>query len=217
MLIVFDLDDTIIDTSGSVTPYKLREFIGLLVRRNVTVGSFDRSLREIEALDQCCISSKETVRLTLERLQAAHLFEEAMALYSEPLPKNFIIPTTPDAKNVLHILSQRGHTLTLLTSGKKLFQFEKLEKASLEPSIFSKIIVSEDSQKKSHYEALLNEFSQPLAECYAVGDRILMDLVPAHDLGWRTVHMRWGRGKIWKKEDWIDHSICKLSELLEIL
>jgi putative hydrolase of the HAD superfamily len=217
LLIVFDLDDTIIDTSGSVTPYKLRECLKFLKRRNIQIGSLERSFREMQSLDQRCISSKESVRLILERFQASHLYEEVLALYSEPLPKNFIIPTTPDAKNVLHILGQRGHTLVLLTGGKKAFQLEKLEKAGLEPAMFSKIAVSEDSQKKSHYEALLKEFSKPPYECYTVGDRISLDLAPAHDLGWRTVHMRWGRGKIGKREGWIDYSICKLSEILEIL
>ena len=217
MLIAFDLDDTIIDTSGSVTLYKMEEFLRFLVRRQIFIGSFDQAFRDIQAIDRRSASSKESVRLTLERFSASHLFDEAMAIYTEPLPKNFMIPTTPHAKNVLHILSGRGHTLALVTAGAKLFQLEKLEKAGLEPSLFSKIDVSEDSKKKPCYEALLNEFSKLPGECYAVGDRILMDLAPAHDLGWNTVHMRWGRGKELKREEWIDHSICELTGLLEIL
>ena len=217
MLIAFDLDDTIIDTSGSVAPYKLRIFFKFLMRSGVQIGALDQAIRETALLDQSCNSSKETVRRTLERFQALHLYQEAIDLYSEPLPKDFIISTTPNAKNVLYVLGQRGHILVLVTAGKKLFQLEKLEKAGLEPSIFSKITVSENSKKKSHYEMLLAEFSKSPGECYAVGDRILVDLAPAHDLGWSTVHMRWGRGKIGKKENWIDHSICELSELLEFL
>lgn len=217
MLIAFDLDDTIIDTSGSVTLYKLGEFLRFLLRRKVPIGDFSRAFTEIAALDRGCISSKETVRQVLERFGALHLLEEALAIYNEPLPKNFIIPTTPDAKNVLHILGQRGHILTLVTGGARLFQLEKIEKAGLEPSLFSKIAVSEDSKKKSHYEALVKEFSKPPGEYCAVGDRIAMDLAPAHELGWKTVHMRWGRGKICKQEEWVDHSIHELTELLDIL
>ena len=57
----------------------------------------------------------------------------------------------------------------------------------------------------------------PAHECVMVGDRVPMDLTPAHELGFRTVHMRWGRGHLWKKEPWVDHSIRELSELLEIV
>ena len=80
MLIAFDLDDTIIDTSGSVTPYKLQEFLRFSdsVAASESVAS-DQAFQETAALDQRCGSSKETVRLTLERFQALHLFEEAMA------------------------------------------------------------------------------------------------------------------------------------------
>ena len=68
-----------------------------------------------------------------------------------------------------------------------------------------------------YYEALLKEFSELPSDCVVIGDRIPMDLLPAHELGFRTVHMRWGRGRMWKSENWIDHSIRELSELLEIL
>ncbi len=217
MLIVFDLDDTLIDTSGCVTPYKLKQFLHFLIRSNVSVGSFEVAYRELIALDQSCGSSKETVHRVLERFQSLHLWEKALELYSEPLPKNFIISTTPQAKNVLRVLNRQGHALVLLTGGKRLFQLEKMEKAGLEPSLFSKIEIAEDFQKKPYYEAVLKEFSKPPCECYTVGDRIVPDLAPAHELGWKTVHMRWGRGKINKKEPWIDHSIYELSELLEIL
>ena len=211
MLIAFDLDDTLIDTSGIVTPYKLREIASFLLKGGVNVGS------ELEDLDKTSASSKDTVRITLERHNASHLFDEALTIFSSPLPKDFKIPTTPDAKKVLQILRQRGHTLALVTGGKRAYQLEKLEKAGLEPSIFSKISIPEDSQKRPHYKALLKEFLASPGECVAVGDRVPMDLAPAHELGFRTVHMLWGRGLIWKKEDWIDYSIHELSELLGIL
>ena len=217
MLIAFDLDDTLIDTSGAVTPYKLREVINLLLERGINIGSFSTAIQEMEALDKTCVTSKDTVRLTLERYQALHLIDDAYALYSMPLPKDFMIPTTPHAKKVLQILRQRGYILTIVTGGKRAYQLEKLEKAGLEPSIFSKISIPEDSKKRPHYEDLLKEFLVPPRECIAVGDRIPMDLAPAHELGFRTVHMRWGRGLRWNKEDWVDYSIHELSELLEIL
>lgn len=218
MLIVFDLDDTLIDTSGSITPYKFQEFFYLLQREGVSVGSFSKTIREIASLDKKCMTSKETVRQILERYQASHLFDQAQSLFSEPLPRDFKVETTPHAKKVLQSLKEQNHILTIVTMGKASFQLEKMEKAGLEPSIFSKIKVSESSQKRPHYEPLVQEFSVSPSESIAVGDRIPIDLMPAHELGWRTVHMRWGRGRLWKKkEEWIERAISDLSELMEII
>jgi FMN phosphatase YigB (HAD superfamily) len=220
-LIIFDLDDTLLDTSGSITPYKLREFLRFLERslycdRGTTfLPSFDVAYLELLKFNSQCESSKEAVRLTLERHRAMHLYEEALALFTAPLPKDFTISTTPHAKNVLLSLRERGYLIALVTSGKRDFQLQKLEISGLEPSIFSKIVIPEDSIKKPYYEALLREFLERPYDGIVVGDRIPIDLAPAHELGFRTVHMQWGRGMIWKSEPWIDHSIRELSELLE--
>ena len=217
MLIVFDLDDTLIDTSGVVTPYKLHEILNFLLQKGISIPSLPLAFQEIGILDRTCDSSKDTLRLTLERYHALHLFDESYSIYSKPLPKNFAIPTTPNAKKVLQVLHEKGHILAIVTGGKTEYQLDKLKKSGLEPSFFSKILIPEDSHKKPYYEALLKEFLMSPQNCIAVGDRIPMDLAPAHELGYRTVHMRWGRGLRWKKEDWVDYSIRELSELLEIL
>jgi FMN phosphatase YigB (HAD superfamily) len=162
-------------------------------------------------------SSQETVSLIAQRYGAHHLIDEMLAQYTSPLPPHFSIPATPHAKTVLEILRSQGNILALVTGGVASYQMEKLEKAGLEPSIFSKITIPGDSQKRPCFAALAQEFSQPSSESVAVGDRVQMDLAPAHDLGWRTVHMRWGRGRMGHKENWVDHSIHELSELLEFL
>lgn len=217
MLIVFDLDDTLIDTSGCVTPIRLREMFDLVWHRGACPESYSLGLEALFKLNAESSNSKEAIRALLNQYGATQLFEEALALYTAPLPPDFPILPTPDAKKVLQVLLEKGHRLAIVTGGKKTFQLEKLEKAGFEPSIFSKIVVPEDSIKKPHYEALLREFSELPSDCVAVGDRPLLDLLPAHELGLRTVHMRWGRGRRGKNETWIDYSIHNLSELLEFL
>ncbi len=170
---------------------------------------------ELIQLNQKSASSKDALHEILRRYGALHLFEEALSLYTAPLPHDFAIPETPDAKNVLQALYGKGHRLAVVTGGKQPFQLEKIKKAGFELSMFSKIMVPEDSIKKPCYETLLNEFLALPSQCAVVGDRVPMDLLPAHELGLRTVHMRWGRGLLWKNENWIDHSIRELSELLE--
>ncbi|MBU6447143.1 MAG: HAD family hydrolase, partial [Verrucomicrobia bacterium] len=107
--------------------------------------------------------------------------------------------------------------VALVTGGHPPFQMEKLEKAGIDRSFFSKIAIPEDSIKKPFYEALLREFSIRPQEVVVCGDRIAMDLAPAHALGCQTVHMRWGRGKKLATEQWVTHSIVELSELTRII
>ncbi len=214
-MIVFDLDDTLIDTSGCVTPFKMKSVLELVEKKNVLSKGVEEVEAELVELNQKSRSSSEALFEILKRYGALHLYDEALSLYTAPLPADFAIQTTPMAKEVVQMLRSRGHLLAIVTGGKQSFQLEKLKKAGFELSMFSKIMIPEDSIKKPCYEALLREFLVLPSQCAVVGDRIPMDLLPAKELGFRTVHMRWGRGLLWKKENWIDHSIRELSELLE--
>jgi len=90
-----------------------------------------------------------------------------------------------------------------------------LKKAGIEPSLFSNILIPEDCIKRPAYEALRKQFlNRPVIVC---GDRVSMDLLPAYELGFTTVHMRWGRGLLNQTEPWIDYSISDLRELKDIV
>lgn len=217
MLIIFDLDDTLIDTSGAVTPFKMKECLKLLVREGLPVSNFDRSYQELLAINAKSPKSKDALSRFIESAGGdPRLLEAVLREMTAPLPEDFVIPTTPNAKEILEWAS-RSHTLALVTGGHPPFQREKLKKAGIEPAIFSKIDIPEDSVKKPCYQGLLKEFSVPPQQVLVCGDRIAMDLVPAHELGIQTVHMRWGRGAQGQTEAWIRHAITDLSELKRIV
>jgi putative hydrolase of the HAD superfamily len=214
LLIIFDLDDTLIDTTGSVTPYKLKCCLERMIEGGLKVDNFDAALRELESLNLQFSKSKEA--LIHFAHGDKHLLNLALKALYALLPDDFKIPTTPHAKEVLEEFQQR-FPLALVTSGQPHFQLQKLEKAGIDREIFSKIAIPEDALKKPHYEAILSEFSLSPNEVLVCGDRIPMDLKPAHELGCRTVHMRWGRGALMETETWIDYAISDLSELRGII
>lgn len=217
MWIIFDLDDTLIDTSGSVTPLKLREGFEFLLRMGAPIPKGERAFLELLALNEKASRSKEALVQFAERyLCPPPLLEQALELLSTPLPPSFAIPTTPFAKEILEDFRALC-PLALVTGGPKEFQMEKLEKAGLDSSIFSKIAIPEDSVKKPHYEALVREFSLLPGEVWVCGDRVSMDLLPAHELGLKTIRMLWGRGAKAPQEPWIDYTIATLKELKGII
>ena len=217
MLIIFDLDDTLIDTSGFITPFKMKECLKKFIEEGLSVPDFQKAYEELLLLNASSPKSSDALsKFLLRKGFDRSLAAPAFAELTSPLPPSFVVPTTPRAQEILSFFSS-FHTLALVTGGYPPFQLEKLEKAGLDSSVFSKIHIPEDSIKKPYYEALIREFSIPPERVWVCGDRIQMDLVPARELGFRTVHMRWGRGLLAPPEDWIDYSISTLVELKGII
>lgn len=163
-----------------------------------------RSARSVEAVERFARSYGST------EAQIGAAIQELTSL----LPPEFSVPTTPFAKEIVEFYSKK-FPLALVTGGHPPFQWDKLKKAGIEPSFFSNIAIPEDSIKKPCYQALQRKFSIPPQEIWVCGDRIEMDLNPARDLGFQTVHMRWGRGAGAAK--WSGYSIADLRELKGII
>jgi len=110
------------------------------------------------------------------------------------------------------------HQLALVTVGIYDRQLLKLKKAGIDTALFSKIIVTEERNKKTHYQTIIDELAISPSEVVVCGDRIPIDLTPAKELGLKTIHMRWGRGlnSYGNKGD-VDYAISRLIELKEIL
>lgn len=207
MLIIFDLDDTLIDTSGFVTPFQFKECLRVL-----QIKDPQKAYQELWKIDQKLGSSKRAIT----QFFGPDIAEKALSLMHAPLPPHFAVPTTPYAKKILTFLS-KSHTLAIVTVGLAAFQLEKLEKAGIDRSIFSKISVLKDPIKKPFYEELIEEFSQSPENVLVCGDRPETDLLPALELGAKTVHMRWGRGKSQPLRDWVHYTISSLNELKRIV
>ena len=217
MLIIFDLDDTIIDTSGSVTPFKMKECLKVFIAKGLVIPNFERAYGELLSINAKSDKSKDALVQFLAQFGGeAGLIHLALEEMIKPLPPHFTIPTTPNAKEILKTFA-KTHTLALVTGGHPPFQMEKLEKAGIDRALFSNIAIPEDSVKKPFYQGLIQEFSLSPREVLVCGDRIAMDLLPAFELGITTVHMRWGRGRSLKPENWIHMAISDLSELKRIV
>ena len=137
MLIIFDLDDTLLDTSGAVTPFKMRECLKLLIEDGAKVNDFEQAYADLMALNNISFRSKDAVRSFAEDLGCPNA-SRALAELTAPLPADFTIPMTPGAKDVLTFFFLK-YPLVIATGGYPPFQREKIEKAGLDTSIFSRI------------------------------------------------------------------------------
>lgn len=195
----------------------MKESLKRLARAGLPISDFDEAYGELLAINSKALRSKDSLaQFIANRGGDPAWIGPALEEMTTPLPPHFAIPTTPNAKEILQLL-RASHTLALVTGGHPPFQLEKLEKAGIDRTFFSKIAIPEDSIKKPFYERLIREFSMPASQVLVCGDRIAMDLVPAYELGFTTVHMRWGRGQLTETANWVHHAITDLSELKRIV
>jgi putative hydrolase of the HAD superfamily len=169
-------------------------------------------------MDQNFLSARFTLQEFLDIHDADPKFLEIglEEIYGD-LPLEMAVPALEQAHEVLEEL-KTSHRLALVTIGQTHRQMAKLKKAGIEPALFSKIVVSEERNKKPHYQAIANEYAAAPCEVLVCGDRIPIDLTPAKELGFKTIQMRWGRGLVNSgNQSDVDFRISKLTEIKEII
>ncbi len=219
MLIIFDLDDTLVDTSGCITPLRLERALRQMLQAGLRVPDSHQALHQLQQINQTAISSKEALQAFLNLYgcpihEGSEILKIGLQVIYEDDEIDMPLNSLEGAQMVLNELSA-AHEIALVTQGREVQQMAKLKKASIDSSLFSKIIVSEDRNKKGHYQAIQAELRYLAEQVLVCGDRILIDLVPAAELGFRTVHMRWGRGLY--SHGSADHVIDSLHQIKAIV
>ena len=220
MLIIFDLDDTLIDTTGSITPIKLEQALAKMVEAGLEVGDYQQAQDTLKRLDAASESASQTLLEFLEIINADKKFFEIgrQEIYGQLSPDMPVFPLD----QAIEVLEELGtqHELALVSMGKPMQQLLKLKNAGIDSTIFSKMIISEDQDKKPHYKAILDQLGFSPSQTLVCGDRVKRDLSPAKELGCTTVHMRWGRGVSSSSQQIaqdVDFTIKKLSQIKDIL
>jgi FMN phosphatase YigB (HAD superfamily) len=207
-LIIFDLDDTLIDTSGSLTPERYKQ----IVKHMKCEQEYERCLKE----DQMASSSREVVTSMAHRCRwTDQMREEALSFLKAPIPGHLTVSLTPHAMDVLQDLQKHNHTMTLVTLGHHNLQLSKLEKAGVDRSLFSTIEVLLGVDKRGAYREILARHASSEEEVWVCGDHVERDLLPAKLLGLCTAHIKWGRGRRVATPNWVDLSVSNLLEWKE--
>lgn len=218
MLVIFDLDDTLIDTSGSILPGILKNALKEMEGGGLSMANFNRSYDELLRLNTYHMSSKDALREFLEINQApTHCLDIGLkAVYETPIFDTQIQPVE-DAIEVLHELSHI-HPLVLVTKGKEKIQREKMKRAGISTQFFTKLYFCEEGEKKKIYKKVSEETGISPLNALVCGDRISLDLTPAKELGYNTAQIKWGRGlgNTGFKKD-VDYTILHLRELKPLL
>lgn len=221
MLLIFDLDDTLVQTSSYLTIPRLESAFSLLVEKGLRVGNQEEAFALLIRLNQTAESAKSALLEFLEILGQKDPFAELgiQEIYKEMDDDSELEPLE-GVRETLDLLQER-HTLCIATMGVEREQRRKIEKAGIDSTLFSKILVSSDKNKKPLYKKILEETGFTPKETVVCGDRIQIDLLPAKELGFSTVHIRSGRGlylpvKPQEKQS-VDFVITEFKQMKEIV
>ncbi len=213
-MIIFDLDDTLIDTTASVRGKKLKDAFDRMCKHGLAVAP--AAVMRLLAIDTISPSVQESLTLFLDEVGGnEELLEIAKREYYENISDEIPIKAMESAKEILEELG-KVRTIALVSTGIEEQQLSKLERSGLGIDLFHHIQIIPSRVKMPVYEALLKEIGAMKA--YVCGDKIDVDLAPAKELGCTTIHMRHGRsvaGGV--SPDIVDHTISELSELKNIL
>lgn len=213
------MDDTLIDTSGSITPAKYALALNRMQKNGLKLPDGAASLDKILQMDQDCDSSVATLKKYLQTIEAEEKFYSiGLKALQGPLPKKIQVQARKGALEFLKTLFAT-HTLCLVSIGTKTVQLDKLRKAGIDFSLFSIISILPQSSKGITYQEIVQNTKVKASQVVVCGDRVMHDLAPAKELGFTTIHVCFGRGR--KREavhqKFIDFEVVELEEILTII
>ncbi|MBM3195824.1 MAG: HAD family hydrolase [Chlamydiae bacterium] len=217
MLVLFDLDDTLIETTSSIVEPRLDRALDEMMQQGLKLEDREEALEVLERLNRTGSSSLEAIKEFLHLYGAdPDLVQTADEAIRDPEFRDLVPQTVFGSEKVLYDLKSLAN-LILVTKGEENFQLAKMKKSGLPYTLFSKIEVTLSS-KKGCYENILKEFKVPPNRVIVVADRIDVDLVPAKELGMITVLFRAARNRFSILPDLcVDYVIEDMAQLYPIV
>lgn len=217
MLVIFDLDDTLIDSSGCFMSVKLKSVLETMMNNGLKIDSKKKALQRLWEINKEANNGQEAIRSFLRELNSENFLEIGLSEYLAEYKGDFSIELLDGAVKVLTEL-KKNHTLILVSFGNEKLQYKKIEKANLSLDFFQEVIITKDYNKKAYYRNIMEKFNFLPQKILVVGDKFKTDLLPAKELRMKTVQMQWGRSKQFPAEKGeVDYFIKNLKEILNIV
>jgi len=218
-LVIFDLDDCLIDTWGASFPITIEKAINAMVRKGLEVNSIERAIERLVEINDKSSNSPEAITKYLIEINAdplKYLEIGKRAIYDFNFEDR--IKTMQGVPEMLEKLSRLEIDLAIVTRGGEERQMKKMEIAGINQSIFKKIYAVLDYDKTEPYKKIIKELNHSANKTLIVGDRYKTDLIPGKNLGAKVAWVSWGRGKISPpKNEEVNYVIKDFSEIEKIL
>lgn len=217
--IIFDLDDTLLDTSGFLIPIAARESCQAMIDAGLncdleTCLSIRTSLLKSNPRSQIYRDLAETIGVRADTYVNDVAFAGHKAFHSRNVEEN--IRLREGAIDLLESLHGR-YRLFLVTAGDPRTQNRKIELLKI-AYFFEQIEVVDvlTQTKQQAFAKLQKEFGGTPFEYLSVGNRVDSDIAPAKRLGWQTCWVRYGEHIHMKPENAEETADFQIEELKDL-
>ena len=209
--IIFDLDDTLFDTTGQLRARKFLEAIKAMEESGLKKEYIPLLEKEFETK-----SFLESVEILKDKAEK-HVIEKGMYAYNN-VDVDHITPF-PD---VITTLQKLNIIKVLVSTGLNHHQEEKIKVLQI-GKYFDRIYIDEIGEKKSkkdYFLECIKKFRLKPEEIIVVGDKIFSEIKAGNELGMITVRILSGmyaQRKPKTEKERADHTIQRISEIFDVL
>ncbi len=218
-LVIFDLDDCLIDKWGATFPASIKEAVKAMISKGLKVSSIDEATKRLAEINSKSKNSPDAITEYLKEINAykpEYVEAGKEAIYN--FDSEGRLKPLPNAIKMLNDLSKQGIDLAIVTKGEEDIQLRNIKISGINEKMFRKILIVPDYDKTEPYKQVLKELHHSAKEALVIGDRYETDLVPGKNLGTKVAWIPWGRGKINPpKKGEVDYIIEDLSKILGIV
>ena len=214
--VVFDLDDTLFDCSGSLV-----EASRLRAAEALVAGGLPMTVPQAVELQERLSDTHGPYFMVFDEIGRRYgLDEEALdaafrAYHSEEVGE---IAPFPDVIPTLRLLKKQGILRLLLTVGHHRRQDAKLRKLRLRNE-FDEVLVNDLDRGALIHECLryfLTKYNLDAGEVLVVGDRPAAEIRAANELGMLTARMMQGRFRLAEPRDQFEVAHYRLSHVFQV-
>lgn len=214
--VIFDLDNTIIDRTGTFRKFT-ESFLQSYFQH---IESTQPLLERIIRLDQDGYKDKKQLfNELLEELpwRVKPQHEELMNYYRTQYVKKAML--FHQAREILQYCTEKYRT-GLITNGRNVIQYGKIDQLEIR-SYFDVILVSEEAGCKKPdpriFEMTLNQLQLPPDQCLYIGDHPANDIEGASKVGMKTIWFKVNQP--WKDDITVRplHTIVQLHDLFALI
>lgn len=197
--IAFDLDDTLLNTSGLLVPAASRQAFSILIAHGLTISLDECERQRLEAIKT--ISHKDLFLQLAQNFgtpQTLTAVEKATRAFYEPnLPEH--LPLIDGAESIIHHLKNRYH-MYIVTAGFEAGQKNKIKSLKIENFFKGIFVVNSlnNERKIDAFRKILDLENIHPENLLCIGNSLSSEIRDANELGAVSCYFEFGenRGKI---------------------
>ncbi len=218
--VIFDLDDTLFDCTGQLTEPARRRAAAVLSIHTSDATDHDLTCLQNDLAEH--LSSSDTIREIGNRYGLpSSVVEEALLTYNcDDVPE---IHAYSHALSTLEALVSEGLLLSLVTTGRRKRQLEKVDRLGLSAyfkvteNVFIHQPDKDHPHKEKHLKEALAASGLRAAETLSVGDKLYSDIHIGNQMGLITVRVRKGRQRLLEPTTSTEEPAYDIEELKELI